>query len=252
MFSHRGTEAQRPRFSRCLAATVASLLCVAGAALAADLGTTASPDPRVRDAIVRALAKRMGPGVTFEVADLVPAITGRIDGPLAVTFDASARLGGRTRFLLSTKPRQARARVTPIGEATAVVRASGAAVRATHDLTHGQLLEQEDVEVREGDLGTALVRRLPAIGEVVGARLVHDVHADAVVADTSINGIPSVRSGDRVRVIAREPGVELAFVAIAAQSGAINQVIQVVNPDTRRVLRARIVGSGEAEVTHER
>src|SRR5581483_5411817 len=176
--------------------------------------TTASPDTRVRDAIVRAVAHRMGPGVTIEVTDLVPALAGRIDGPLAVSFDASARLGSRMRFLLSTKPRQARARITAVGEATAIVRASGPAVRATHDLAHGQVLQQDDVAVSEGDLGTALIRRLPMLDEVVGARVLHDVREDAVIVDTAIAGVLSVRSGDHVRVTAREPGVELTFIAI--------------------------------------
>jgi flagella basal body P-ring formation protein FlgA len=225
---------------------------VASRAFGADVAQPAAAETRVRDAIVRALQHRMGPGVTFEITDITPAIAGPIDGPLAVTFDASARLGGRIRFLLSNKPRQPRARAVSVGEATAIVRASASAVRATRNLTHGVVVQDDDVEVRDGDLGAALVRRLPMLQEVVGARLVHDVHQDALIADTAVAGVPSVHSGDRVRVVAREPGVEVAFVAIAVDSGATRQIIHVVNPQTRRVLRARIVGRGEVEVTNER
>src|SRR5262245_862970 len=74
---------------------------IAGRAFGADLGAPAAAESRVRDAIVNALQHRMGSGVKFEVTDLVPTISGPIDGPLAVTFDASARLGGRIRFLLT-------------------------------------------------------------------------------------------------------------------------------------------------------
>jgi flagella basal body P-ring formation protein FlgA len=42
--------------------------------------------------------------------------------------------------------------------------------------------------------------------------------------------------------------VEVETVAIAADNGAVNQVIKVVNPTTRRALRARVVGKGEVEV----
>jgi flagella basal body P-ring formation protein FlgA len=39
---------------------------------------------------------------------------------------------------------------------------------------------------------------------------------------------------------------------VATDNGAMNQVIRVVNPETRRSMRARIRAAGEVEVVNER
>jgi len=61
-----------------------------------------------------------------------------------------------------------------------------------------------------------------------------------------------VRAGDRVRAVARVGGVEAVVIAIAEQSGSAQQVIRVVNPDSRRAIRARVVAPGEVEVVNGR
>ncbi len=46
----------------------------------------------------------------------------------------------------------------------------------------------------------------------------------------------------------RVGGVELAGSLVAAGNGAADDVIRVVNKDSRRAMRARVVRSGEVEV----
>lgn len=59
---------------------------------------------------------------------------------------------------------------------------------------------------------------------------------------------PVIRAGDRVRVIARIGGLEAVLVGIAEQSGRPQQIIRVVNPDSRRAIKGRVVRAGEVEV----
>ncbi len=61
-----------------------------------------------------------------------------------------------------------------------------------------------------------------------------------------------VRAGDRVRATARVGGVEAVVIAIAAQNGVAQQIIRVVNPDSRRAIRVRVVAAGEVEVVNAR
>jgi flagella basal body P-ring formation protein FlgA len=77
------------------------------------------------------------------------------------------------------------------------------------------------------------------------------VAAGDVLTDTMVRARPLVQSGDEVTVRARVGGVEAQGRAIAAQAGGHGAVIQVVNPETRRMLKGRIVARGEVEVMHE-
>lgn len=61
-----------------------------------------------------------------------------------------------------------------------------------------------------------------------------------------------IRAGDRVRATVRIGVVEAVVIAIAEQSGVAQQIIRVVNPDSRRAIRARVVAAGEVEVVNGR
>ena len=52
--------------------------------------------------------------------------------------------------------------------------------------------------------------------------------------------------------IARIGDLEVAARFIAADSGRIGDLIRIVNPDTKRSIRARIIKAGTVEVFNER
>jgi flagella basal body P-ring formation protein FlgA len=57
-----------------------------------------------------------------------------------------------------------------------------------------------------------------------------------------------VQSGDRVAVRAGVQGVTAETQGVAAQSGEPGDIIRVVNPSSRRSVKARVVGPGKVEV----
>ncbi len=61
-----------------------------------------------------------------------------------------------------------------------------------------------------------------------------------------------VRRGETVTVVYRRGALELMLTARALEDGALGQVVRLVNPDSRRTLRARVVGPREAEAVGER
>jgi flagella basal body P-ring formation protein FlgA len=60
--------------------------------------------------------------------------------------------------------------------------------------------------------------------------------------------VPVVRAGDRVVATVRGLGLEVSVLAVAEQNGLPDQIIRIVNPDSRRAVRARVVAKGEVEV----
>jgi flagella basal body P-ring formation protein FlgA len=226
------------------------------AAVLAGAAATAAPDARpaapavadaVRAAIVSVVSARVGDGVSVEVEDVrvhgaVPA-EGLIAAP-----DPGARAGRSAVFSLSAGARTARRRV---GSAVALVRLSGWSLRAARPLARGESIAAADVVAVDGDLGEVPLRALPDRAAIVGARAARDIAPGDPLTDLVVRPVPLVQSGDEVIVRARVGGVEAEGRAIAAQAGGAGAVIQVVNPETRRLLKARVTGRGEVEVIHE-
>jgi flagella basal body P-ring formation protein FlgA len=62
--------------------------------------------------------------------------------------------------------------------------------------------------------------------------------------------VPLVRSGDEVRTRVRVGAMEAVGLTVAQQTGQLGDVIRVINRNSHRALRGRIVGPQEIEVIH--
>jgi flagella basal body P-ring formation protein FlgA len=202
----------------------------------------------VRQAIVDAVRMRMGSQaqVTFGAFRMrgVEAIAGSV---LAVP-DAGARTGGFARFMLHAGSATARR----IGSVDAEVFVALPHLRARRDLAPRAIVAREDVEDATEDVGRQPFDPMPSASAIVGARVVRPIAAGRTIAMSMVTAPPLVRSGDEVRTIVRVGGLEARGTAIAAQTGTLGDEIRVVNADSRRTLKVRVVGEGQVEVIHER
>lgn len=201
----------------------------------------------MRAAIVSVVAARVGADLEIAVDDL--RIYGAVPtaGVVAVP-ESTARSGRAAVFSLSAGAAGGRRR---IGSAIATVRLSGPSIRAARPLARGESIVDADLVEVPGDLAGVPLKPLPARLDVVGAKAARDIAAGEVVTAAVVRVPPLVQSGDEVVVRARVGGVEAEGRAIAAQDGGAGTVIQVVNPETRRMLKGRVTGRGEVEVIHE-
>ena len=232
--------------ARSLVLACAGLVWLSGAAAAAETADVA----RARAAAVEAIQGRLGPDVRVDLEAFVCRLAPDAPDALTATPDPTGRTGRPMRFTFATVagPRGA----IRLGEATAVVRVSGPHVRAARPIEAGRTLLPEDVALDDGPVDGAPLRRLSTLTEVIGARAVRGLAAGDPVVEGVVVGVPVVRAGDRVRAIIRALGVEAAVVAVAEQNGMPDQIIRVVNPDSRRSVRARVVAKGEVEVVNGR
>jgi flagella basal body P-ring formation protein FlgA len=141
-----------------------------------------------------------------------------------------------------------RGRAIRVGEATAVVRVSGPHLTAKRALSANSVLAAEDLDVADGPIDGAPLRRLVARADALGARTLHAIAAGDPIVDGAVAGVPVVRAGDRVVATVRGLGLEVSVLAVAEQNGLPDQIIRIVNPDSRRAVRARVVAKGEVEV----
>lgn len=216
--------------------------------LAAALAATASVHTRpallaIEDAVRRAVVDRMGAVDVDVVAIDMPVPDGarfRSARP-----DPAARLGRAMRFTLVPE-------AGPMRFATVTLRVAGEHVVAERDLGRGETVAEGDVTVVRGELIDTPLRRLPTGDQVLGSRVLRPIAARSIVLPGSVVVRRAVEPGDRVTAVAASGPIQVSATLTAADGGQPGDVIRVINTDTRKTLRGRIVKEGLVEVGYAR
>lgn len=159
--------------------------------------------------------------------------------------DPGARLGKPMRFVM--KPQAGR----PV---LAVVVADVVFDRpvATRALARGEVVRDTDIVMARAVVTGSPLRRWPAVRDLQGGRARRPIAAGAVVEPSHVIVRRAVEPGDPVTVVAMAGAAEVTAQLTAADGGDPGDVVRVVNPDTRRDLRARVIERGRVEVEHVR
>lgn len=161
--------------------------------------------------------------------------------------EPGSRSGGPVRFVLYATEGATRVRA---GRLTAVVAVSAPHVRTVAAQPARTRIARDMVTVRHASVGRVPFGPLPTCDEVVGQQLRRAATPDAVLTMAAIERTAIVRSGGEVVTVARVEGLEVRGRAVAAQSGDLGDVVIVVNPDSRKRLRGRVVAPATVEVLH--
>jgi flagella basal body P-ring formation protein FlgA len=195
-------------------------------------------DP-VRRAIAAAVASRIGGDA------LVTVTTLQADAPAAKSMVAVPEPGARTntpaRFVIFSDGAR-------VGSAVATVFVNASHVRATRAILRDEAFASGDVEQVNAPMRNQLLRRVPALEDVIGNRARRNIAQGEAITAAVVNVQPLVRSGDAVSVLVRIGAVEAEGKGIASGSGHTGDVIRVVNKGSRRPLKARITGPGAVEI----
>jgi len=249
------------RSTTCLASGLLVLAIGAGergVAARGDSQPAVSLESAVRHAIANAVRDRMGREADVRIERLTIAVAdGETGATLVAGPEPGARLGRPVRFTLMRVGRSAasragavqrRATANPAGYAVASVFVGVDHLRAARPMDRGETCSEADVVESRGEVGGVLLQRLPRLPEIAGARTARDLMAGEVLTRSVLLIRPAVQSGDVVAVRVAGDGVTVQAQGIAEQSGGPGDVIRVVNRDSRRSLKVRVVGPGEVEV----
>jgi flagella basal body P-ring formation protein FlgA len=218
---------------------------------AAPLGANqATPDAGVGAAIVAAVRARMGEGADVRVEGLrIPAGTPR--PVVQARPDPGARIGRAVRFNLATTAGRAGTSLAWSGSASAAVHVAVEHLHARHPISRGTTITGSDVEIVRHELEGGPLRPWPGADAIGRSRAIRDLPEGVCISRTSLAVVPLVQAGQDVQAIARIGGVEAAAQLVAAESGDVGSVIRVVNPESRRTLKARVVSAGVVEVLND-
>jgi flagella basal body P-ring formation protein FlgA len=127
------------------------------------------------------------------------------------------------------------------------VRARVTGVQATRALEPGTVLAEADLADVEADLAEIPEDVLSGRAALVGQRVVRAMSAGAWVRRSTVAQALQVRRGSQVMLVARIGTVEARASVQAKEGGAAGDIITVVNLNSKRALRARVVGTGLVE-----
>lgn len=236
----RGRSSARAAAAAVAAAIVASLLQATPAGADATAADLQSAEAAARHA-VRAI---FGVGADVQLSALVLSLALSGGSVVSAVPEPSSRTAGPVRFVLYGD-RDGRRR---IGRLTARVDVRTAHVRARGHVAARVVPAPEAVETVVDDIGRQLLAPLPTLAAVTAATTRKALAPGEVVTQTALVLAPLVTSGQDVMTVARVGALEVRGRAVAAQSGQLGETVIVVNPDTRKRLRARIVGDALVEV----
>jgi flagella basal body P-ring formation protein FlgA len=236
-----------------LLAGSASLSARAGSG--ADAVPGASPVDR---AIVAAIRQRMGADVEV-IVDSVRILTRAgsdvvcPSGACRAVPDPSATLGAPMRFALvgttyagvafARAPRTVR-----LATVEASVRVTASVVRAREIIARGETVAPDQIGAVRDEIARLPLRRLPDLVEIVGGRALRDVAPGEPLTSSSVVVAAAVRSGQNVTAVSRVQGIEASTTLVAAQRGSTGDIIRVVNRDSGRTLRARVLSPSLVEI----
>jgi len=236
---------------RFFAALAVALLTATPVVVSCDNGASA-----VHAAIVEAIKARVG-GDAEVIVDRVQTFTNnrdvcRTSAVCHVTPDPSARLGGTIRFTLSAVKRDgAVVRFERVGAVEAAVTVTAPVARASAAIRRGELLSAANVESVQQPLTGMPLRRLATLSELAGAKALRDIAPGEHVVAGMVLVAPAVKTGQHVTAFSRVGDVEVSATLLAAESGVTGDIIRLVNQDSRRALRARILSPSRVEIIHE-
>lgn len=198
-----------------------------------------SAETVIRAAVVARVGARAE--VTVRTIDPAPA------GPFKdARPDPAAILNGKPiRFTLireSGAPMTAYVTLTVAAEHALAARA----IERNHAIADGDLMPVT------AELKGVPLRPTATVAMLTGGRALRPIPAGAVVLGSYVATRRAIEPGDKVTVLAISGDIEVSATLVAADGGPIGATIRVVNPETRRLVRGRIVGEGLVEVINGR
>jgi flagella basal body P-ring formation protein FlgA len=206
--------------------------------------TTYAAPPQTAESVVRAaMLERIGAGAEVRIRSLTPL-------PAEGAYrdarpDPSAVLGRPLRFTLIP---ESGSPVVVVADLDVVVDHA----RARRAIARSQAVTADDLEPVRAVVQGLPLRPLMTAAALAGARALRPIEAGAIVQTAFVSAKRAIEPGDRVTAVATVGAIEVSAVLVAADGGPIGATIRVVNPETRRVIKGRIVAEGRVEVLYGR
>ncbi|MBH3348720.1 flagellar basal body P-ring formation chaperone FlgA [Pseudomonas putida] len=131
----------------------------------------------------------------------------------------------------------------------ATVRLFRDVVVVTRPLKRDNTVGEGDVALRERDVATLGQGFLTELDQAVGMKMLRPTVIDQVLTPQHLEQAEVVRKGDQVVIIARSGSLSVRMPGEALSKGGLSEQIRVRNLNSKRVVKARVTGPGQVEVS---
>lgn len=207
---------------------------------AIDAAVTAAVRARVgadADVVVTAIDAFTAPAV--EVVDAVVQAGATIGGPVALVLRGVVVQGGSTTL-------------APVGRVVVRLQITASHLHAARAVPRGAHLSANDVVEARHVLPRGPLKPLPSMAWLDDGRVLQDLAADACLTARVVAPSAAVVAGRDVSAVVREGRMEVRAALVAVDSGAVGSEVRVMHPESRRTMRARVIGRAEVEIRHDR
>ena len=153
----------------------------------------------------------------------------------------------------------------PIGRVTTRVRCNGSSpwtvfvpaqvklyrdvVITSRPIARNNTLSANDLFLAERDVSTLGTHYLTDLHQAIGLKTTRPLQAEQIILSSQLALEDIIRKGDQVVITAQTSQINVRMPGEALSSGAIGEQINVRNLRSSRVIRARITGPGQVEVS---
>jgi flagella basal body P-ring formation protein FlgA len=198
----------------------------------------------------------------FTVEDYLA--TSQIEGRYEIQvaqLDPRLRMAACDRPLTTTQQSPG----VPLGRVTVKVRCEGAApwtvfvgasvkllrpvVVTVRPMKRDSVLAEGDLALREQDVGLLSQGYLTELDQALGQKLVRPTVNGQVLTPVHLEQVAVVVKGDHVVITARAGTLAVRMPGEALSDGGMSEQIRVRNLNSQRVVKARVMGPGQVEVS---
>jgi flagella basal body P-ring formation protein FlgA len=121
-------------------------------------------------------------------------------------------------------------------------------VTTTRPLKRESILGEQDIALRERDVGLLNQGYLTSLEQALGQKLIRSTVIDQVLTPVHMEQAEVIRKGDHVVITARSGTLSVRMPGEALTKGSFGEQIRVRNLNSTRVVKARVTGPGQVEV----
>ncbi|WP_213876107.1 flagellar basal body P-ring formation chaperone FlgA [Pseudomonas sp. dw_358] len=198
----------------------------------------------------------------FTVEDYLA--TSQIDGRYEIEV---AQLDPRLQMAACDKPLTATQQSpgAPLGRVTVKVRCEGEkpwtvfvgaqvklfrqVVITTRPMKRDTVLADGDVSLHEQDVGLLSQGYLTGLDQALGQKLVRPTVNGQVLTPQHLEQVAVIAKGDQVVITARSGTLAVRMPGEALSDGGMSEQIRVRNLNSQRVVKAKVMGPGQVEVS---
>jgi len=122
-------------------------------------------------------------------------------------------------------------------------------VAADRLIASGDIITEHDLVYEEYDKNKLYDGYFKDISDVVGLSVVRSIPAGTALTKRNVRQVAIIKRNQMVTLVLKTNGFEIDMVGVAKSDGYLNEVVKVLNPSSKKIIDAVVIGPARAQIT---